>query len=453
MRWTLALCGISALLGAVAAILAYPPGETDGRPTPVTVRKPAHDDPAHRVPELSSWGRPERSDRSDGISKFDPDGFESGDQLAQGRDFAVTTPGNPAPWSESGQAPILQDASWPDDSAAAERYQELAPWERVHVDVYKQVNRSVVHIATETVQVDRFLPLERTSEGEGSAIIIDKSGHVLTNFHVVDRARQMQVTLFDGTSYAARLVGTDPPTDIAVLKIDAPSDSLYPVTFGSSTSLLVGQHVFAIGNPFGLERTLTTGVISSLNRTLPRRTRRGMMKSIIQIDAAINPGSSGGPLLDSRARMIGMNTAIASRTGESAGVGFAIPVNTVLRVVPQLIKSGRVTRPDIGISRVYQTAEGLLIAQLVPGGPAEKAGLQGPKVERHRKRQGPFVYEYQTIDRKAADLIVGVDSQQVKTADEFLDIIESKDPGNRVVISVVRDGRSVQVPVVLDAEE
>lgn len=453
MRRTLILCGVSAMLGGLAAVLVFPRGTSDGPRTSVTVHKPAHDDPAEHAPELPELTHPHVPGLSNRDAGLDEDEFGAGDQLAQAPGFAPPRPNGATAWSAPEQPPIPAEPGWSTDPAASARYQELLPWERVYVDVYERVNRSVVYIATETVQVDRFLPLERTSEGEGSGVIIDRSGHVLTNFHVVDRARQMQVTLFDGTSYSAGLVGTDPATDIAVVKIDAPPESLYPVAFGSSTNLLVGQYVFAIGNPFGLERTLTTGVISSLNRTLPRRTRRGMMKSIIQIDAAINPGSSGGPLLDSRARMIGMNTAIASRTGESAGVGFAIPVNTVLRVVPQLVKSGRVTRPDIGIVRVYQTAEGLLIAQLAPGGPAEKAGLRGPKVERHRKRQGPFVYEYQTIDRKAADLITGVDGQKVTTADEFLDIIESKDPGDRVAITVVRDGRSVQVPVVLEAEE
>ena len=172
-----------------------------------------------------------------------------------------------------------------------------------------------------------FLAFE--SQGEGSGSIIDREGHVLTNFHVVEGANKVDVTLFDGNTYKAQLVGGDPSSDVAILKIDAPPESLFPVTFGSSSNLLVGQRVFAIGNPFGLERTLSTGIISSLDRSLPGRRGPRPMKSIIQIDAAINPGSSGGPLLDSHGRMIGMNTAIASKTGESVGVGFAIPVNTI----------------------------------------------------------------------------------------------------------------------------
>ncbi len=333
----------------------------------------------------------------------------------------------------------------------ADRFAELSPEERIAVTVYENCNRSVVNINTKTVQTDFFMFLEIPSEGEGSGCVLDRQGHILTNFHVIDGAREIRVTLFDGKTYDARVVGVDPATDTAVLKIDAPAESLYPVVFGNSANLLVGQRVFAIGNPFGLERTLTTGVISSLNRALPARRAGRQIKSIIQIDAAINPGSSGGPLLDSRGRMIGMNTAIASRTGESAGVGFAIPVNTIARVVPQLIQNGRVRRPDSGIARVYQTEQGLLIASLVPNGAAEKAGLRGFKVIRQRKKQGPFVYESQTIDRSAADLIVAVDGQPVKTADDFLSIIDGKNPGDRVVLTIVREGQTRQVPLVLES--
>jgi S1-C subfamily serine protease len=331
-----------------------------------------------------------------------------------------------------------------------EGIEHLTPEERLNVTVYENANRGAVNIMTESVQVDRFFMMERTSEGEGSGIVIDRQGHVLTNFHVVDGAREIQVTLYDGKTFPARIVGLDPDTDVAVLKIDAPADSLHPVTFGSSTGLRVGQRVFAIGNPFGLERTLSTGIISSLNRSLPRRRRGGTIKSIIQIDAAINPGNSGGPLLDSRGRMIGMNTAIASRTGESAGVGFAIPVNTIARVVPQLIENGRVRRPSIGIAQVYQTESRLLIARLVPGGAAERAGLQNPKIIERRKRQGPFVYQYRTI---AADQIVAVDGQPVRTADDLLTIVESKKPGEEVVVTVIRDGQTKRIPVRLDEGE
>lgn len=331
--------------------------------------------------------------------------------------------------------------------------EELTPEERINVSVYESTNRSAVNVMTESVQIDRFLPLERISESEGSGTVIDRKGHVLTNFHVVDGAREIQITLYNGRTFDAEIVGLDPDTDVAVLKIDAPAESLHPVSFGNSARLKVGQRVFAIGNPFGLERTLSTGIISSLNRSLPRRNRGGTIKSIIQIDASINPGSSGGPLLDTRGRMIGMNTAIASKTGESAGVGFAIPVNTISRVVPQLIENGRVRRATIGIARVYQTEHGLLVAGLVQGGAAEGAGLQGPKIIQRSKRQGPFVYKYHTIDRSAADLIVAVDDQKVRTSDDLLTVIESKRPGDQVMITVIRGGQKRRVTIRLGEQQ
>lgn len=330
---------------------------------------------------------------------------------------------------------------------------DLTPEERVNVAVYEAVNRSVVNITTKSVRNEGFPWVETPSEGEGSGVVIDRQGRIVTNFHVIDGAKEVQVTLFNGKTYDAKVVGQDPTCDVAVVQIESPSDQLFPVTFGDSTALKVGQRVFAIGNPFGLERTLTTGIISSLNRSLPSRSQNRTIKQIIQIDAAINPGNSGGPLLDSHARMIGINTAIASRTGESAGVGFAIPINTISRVVPQLIQQGRVIRPEVGITRVYQTDHGLLLATLTPGGAAERAGLRGPKVVRRTKRQGPFVYEYQTVDRSAADLITAVDGNKILTADDFLSAIESKQPGDQVVITVVRDGKPMNVPVKLDASE
>ena len=329
--------------------------------------------------------------------------------------------------------------------------EELTPDERVNVLVYEAVNRSVVNISTKS-RAEAFLVFELQSEGAGSGSVIDRQGHILTNYHVVDGAREIIVTLYDGSNHPAELVGADAATDIAVLRIAAPPALLHPVVLGDSIGLRVGQRVFAIGNPFGLERTLTTGIVSSLNRTLPSRNGRSM-KSIIQTDAAINPGNSGGPLLDSRGRLIGMNTAIASRTGQSAGVSFAIPASHIARVVPQLIANGRVIRPDAGIARVYQTEQGLLVAQLVPGGPAERAGLQGPKVVRERQRQGPFVYDTQRIDVAAADLIVAVDGQKVTTGDEFLTLIETRRPGEQVVLRVRRGGQEVEIPLTLAAEK
>lgn len=325
---------------------------------------------------------------------------------------------------------------------------DLTPDELANIRVYEGVNRSVANVNTKgTVAAGLFL-FEVPSEGAGSASVIDKQGHLLTNYHVVDGADEIQVMLYDGSSYDGKLVGYDEATDVAVLRINAPQELLEPVAFGTSSDLLVGQRVFAIGNPFGLERTLTTGIISSLNRSLPTRSGR-TIKSIIQTDAAINPGNSGGPLLDSQGLLIGMNTAIASRTGQSAGVSFAIPVATLQRIVPQLILKGRVTRADAGVARVYQTEAGLLVAGLVPGGAAETAGIRGFKVVRERRRQGPFMAEFTRVDRSSADTIVAVAGKPVKTVDDFLSAVETRTPGEHVLVTVEREGRRLDIPVVL----
>ncbi|MFY8222137.1 MAG: S1C family serine protease [Pirellulales bacterium] len=346
--------------------------------------------------------------------------------------------------------PALAQPAVAEPAAEAERL--FTPDERTNIAVYDAVNRSVANINTKaTVPTGLFL-LEVPSEGAGSGIVLDKLGHVLTNFHVVEAAKEIQVLLYDGSSHQATLVGADPATDVAVIRVAAPPDILVPVSFGTSNDLRVGQRVFAIGNPFGLERTLTTGIISSLNRSLPTRTGR-TIKSIIQTDAAINPGNSGGPLLDSSSRLVGMNTAIASRTGQSSGVGFAIPVGTLARIVPQLIQKGKVVRPDAGIARVYQTDRGLVVATLAPEGPAERAGIRGFRVIRERRRQGPFVAEFERVDRSGADLVVAVAGQAVKTADDFLSAIDARNPGDQVLITVEREGHRLDVPVVLDAEK
>lgn len=346
--------------------------------------------------------------------------------------------------------PALAQPAVAEPAAEAERL--FTPDERTNIAVYDAVNRSVANINTKaTVPTGLFL-LEVPSEGAGSGIVLDKLGHVLTNFHVVEGAKEIQVLLYDGSSHPATLVGADPATDVAVIRVAAPPDILVPVSFGTSNDLRVGQRVFAIGNPFGLERTLTTGIISSLNRSLPTRTGR-TIKSIIQTDAAINPGNSGGPLLDSSSRLVGMNTAIASRTGQSSGVGFAIPVGTLARIVPQLIQKGKVVRPDAGIARVYQTDRGLVVATLAPEGPAERAGIRGFRVIRERRRQGPFVAEFERVDRSGADLVVAVAGQAVKTADDFLSAIDARNPGDQVLITVEREGHRLDVPVVLDAEK
>ena len=297
----------------------------------------------------------------------------------------------------------------------------LTPDEAIGVAVYDRNNKGVVNITTKSVNT--VLVWDVSSEGSGSGSVIDREGHILTNFHVIEDAQEVGVTLFDGKTYDAKLVGADPNNDIAVIKIDAPREVLFPIEVGDSGDMRVGMRVFAIGNPFGLERTMTTGIISSLNRSLQVRGTRSI-KSIIQIDAAVNPGNSGGPLLNSHGKLVGMNTAIASRNGQSAGVGFAIPSTLIARVVPQLIAHGRVIRPEIGIQMVHQTEKGLLIARLTPDGPAARAGLRGPRVT--TKSRGPI--SWKTVDVSSADLIVAVDGEAIKNADDFLTAIESKHP-------------------------
>ncbi len=328
----------------------------------------------------------------------------------------------------------------------------FTPEELVNIAVYDKVNRSVVNITTRSARTDLWYTDVMPMEGSGSGSVLDKEGHILTNYHVIEGAQQVQVTLANGKSYTAGLVGQDPSNDIAVLQIEAPGDELFPIIEGDSAQLRVGQKIYAIGNPFGLERTLTVGIISSLNRTLMSRNKR-TIKSIIQIDAALNRGNSGGPLLDSHGRFVGMNTAIASSTGENTGIGFAIAVNTIKRVVPQLIEFGQVTRPDLGIARVVERGDGLLIAALSPGGPAERAGLQGFRLVRTRKRQGPYILEQTKIDQSQADLIVAIDGHKVQTVDDMLSLIEQRKPGEITRVSVLRNGQPVDVEVTLGTSE
>lgn len=311
----------------------------------------------------------------------------------------------------------------------------LTPYEAASAYVYESSNRSVVNIATR-VAGQRLMWRENPTEDAGSGFVIDRAGHVMTNFHVVEDADRIVVTLFNGQTVTGEAVGVDPLNDIAILRIDVPDDLLEPVVLGDSSQLRVGFQVYAIGNPFGLERTMTTGIISSLNRTLPVTSSRSI-KNVIQIDAAINPGNSGGPLLDSHGRLIGMNTAIASSTGQSAGIGFAIPSNLLARVIPELIQHGRVIRPDIGIQQVLKTERGLLILRMDPEGPAARAGLRGPELV--RRKRGFVVFEIE--DRDQADVIVGVNGRRTEGVDAFLSEVERYRPGDTVTVNILREGQ------------
>jgi S1-C subfamily serine protease len=302
----------------------------------------------------------------------------------------------------------------------------------------------VVNITTES-EIQGFFGLEETSTGTGSGFVVDRQGHILTNFHVIQGADVVRATLFDGSAHAARVVGVDASNDVAVLKVDAEPDKLHPVSLGDSSKVLVGQKIMAIGNPFGLERTLTTGIVSSLDRSLKAKNGR-MIKGIIQTDAAINPGNSGGPLLNTRGQVIGMNTAIISSVGQSAGVSFAVPINSIARILRQLIEEGRVIRADLGIARVYSTEQGLLVLAVAEGGPAERAGIRPIQVKLERLGPG---FVRRSLDPESADLIVAVEHRRVKTVDELLTEVEKHQPGDTVRITVVRDGKPMDVPVQL----
>lgn len=325
---------------------------------------------------------------------------------------------------------------------------ELLPEERANIAVYERCNRSVVNISTSS-RIDTLLAVS-LKKGTGSGSVLDQEGTILTNQHVIDGAKEITVTLSNSSSYPAVLLGQDPDTDIAILRIEAPAEQLVPIAWGDSKSLRVGQRIYAIGNPFGLERTMSAGMISSLNRTIPSRQRREM-RSLIQVDMSLNQGNSGGPLLNTRGELIGMNAAIMSSDGDSAGVGFAIPSATIHRIVEKLLVHGRVVRPTIGITRVYEKEQGLLIVVVARGGPAEVAGLKGfslvvkPRIGIYRPEP--------TIDTSTADLIQGVDGMAVKTADGLLEVLENKNPGDTIVLDIIRSGKAMRVPLKLGSSE
>ncbi len=335
------------------------------------------------------------------------------------------------------------------------RYKELLPEEQRAVLIYDKYNKSVVNIDTVVVRRMNYMFQEYKdeAEGRGSGIVLRKEGLILTNFHVVEGANTITVTLFNGESYPAKKIGEDPNTDIAILKIEAPANSLVPIEFADSSQLLVGQLVYAIGNPFGLERTMTRGIISALNRTIGSKKQYRIIRGMIQIDAAINPGNSGGPLFDSAGRLIGMNTAIHSQIGESSGVGFAIPANTLLRISSTLIETGRIVRGDIGIIQVTETEKGLVPVLIDNEGAADRAGLRGRKRVLFTFTQNGQRYQAEKTIRpkEGYDIIVGINGTGIKTAEEFITTIEEHKPGETVQLEILRDNKRISLPVVLDA--
>lgn len=316
------------------------------------------------------------------------------------------------------------------------------PDEAVNIRVYEADNRGVVNI-TNVSSAGRFLD-EEGGGGSGSGFVLDDAGNILTNFHVISGAESLEVTLYDGSTHPAELVGLDPSNDVAVVRIAVPKEKLVPLALGDSAKLQVGQKVLALGNPFGLQRTLTTGIVSSLDRSIRAKNGR-TIKGIIQTDAAINPGNSGGPLLNARGEVIGVNTAILSQVGQSSGIGFAVPINTIKRILRPLIEKGRVVRPDLGLKQVYATDQGIYILDLVEGGAADRAGLKPLEIviERYGRmyRRRP--------DPESADRIVAVDGEPVRTLDELLSEIESHAPGETAKLRVIREGRERDVDVTL----
>ncbi|MEM8946155.1 MAG: trypsin-like peptidase domain-containing protein [Planctomycetota bacterium] len=339
-------------------------------------------------------------------------------------------------------------ASWQPSAAAAPV--AMTAEEQTNVLVYENTNPSVANISTVSVHQDFFRQFQE--QGLGSGAVLDKQGHIITNFHVVDGADQIEVTLASNDSYAATLVGGDKEHDIAVLKVEAPPEALQPIKLGGSSNLRVGQRVYALGNPFGWDGTLTTGIISSLNRNLPSRVPGRDMPALIQTDAAMNPGNSGGPLVNTQGHMIGMCVAIAAKAGQNAGVGFAIPIDRIKQFVPELIENGRVVRANIGIAEVVETEAGLVVRRLVQGGPAEQAGLRGYRKIVTRRRQGGVMYETVTIDRSQADRILAVDGEPMRTGVRFRDKIWEFQPGDVVQLTLLREGQKIEMPITLTAD-
>jgi S1-C subfamily serine protease len=324
----------------------------------------------------------------------------------------------------------------------------LAADELAHIELFKRLSPSVVNITALGEQRDLFsMNVQQVPRGSGTGFVWDPSGHIVTNFHVIQGARGAKVTLADQTTAEAMLVGSFPDRDLAVLRIDVPKEKLPPIPLGSSRDLQVGQRVYAIGNPFGLDQTLTVGVISALGREIESFNSR-TIRGVIQTDAAINPGNSGGPLIDSAGRLIGVNTQIASTSGSSAGIGFAIPADEVNRIVPRLIRDGRFVRPALGISagpaslqRPLGLPRGVILVQVSPNGPAGRAGLQ------------PFRRSGNRGEIVPGDVITAINDEPVGDLDDLLNQLERRSVGDTVTLSAWRNGQTRRVPVVLSASE
>ncbi len=313
-----------------------------------------------------------------------------------------------------------------------------------NIQIFKHASPAVVYVTNNTVVRNRYsLDLQAVPQGSGTGFVWDKRGHIVTNFHVIENARQITITLQDQTTWQAEVVGLAPDRDLAVLRIDAPADKLTPLPTGDSSILTVGRKVLAIGNPFGLDTTLTVGVVSALGREIQAPNNR-KIRNVIQTDAAINPGNSGGPLLNSAGELIGVNTAIYSPSGASVGIGFAIPINIVKKTIPELIEHGRLVRPVLGIEVAPEHwaqrngIKGVPILQVTPGMPAQAAGLEGIK----RNQWGATIL---------GDVIIGIDSDVIETYDDLLTALESHKANDKVEVSFVRAGKIRTTQLVLVA--
>jgi S1-C subfamily serine protease len=342
-----------------------------------------------------------------------------------------------------GKLPVLHDPTAVPRSIAPR--ENLTPEEIVNIEVYEKAKKSVVFITTLSYRRDPLTQdVEELPEGTGSGFIWDPRGYVVTNFHVIQDARAAQVHMYDGKVLQARLVGAAPDKDLAVLRIDAPED-LTAIAVGTSKDIRVGQRAYALGNPFGVGLTFTEGVVSALDRRMKAVTGRPI-NGVIQTSAPINPGNSGGPLLDSSARLIGVNTAIYSPSGANAGIGFAIPVDTVNQVVPELIRDGKIDRPGLGVQLASAQAakrlgikSGVLITEVVPNGAAAKAGMQPTKVD----ARGRLLH--------LGDVLVALDDKPVASADDLFQLLAEHKVGDQVKLTVLRDGERLEIPVKLQA--
>ena len=333
---------------------------------------------------------------------------------------------------------LLASLSW---AALAEEYLTFKTEDEANsTEIFQKASPAVVHVTSTGLRRDFWSrSVREVRQGSGSGFVWDRNGLIVTNFHVIQQARRLLVELHDKSQWEAQIIGVAPEKDLAVLRIEAPEDVLFPLPIGDSAELEVGRKVLAIGNPFGLDTTLTTGVVSALGREIEAPNNR-IIRNVIQTDAAINPGNSGGPLLNSLGQLIGVNTAIYSPSGASAGIGFAIPVNTVKEVVPQLISYGRLFRPVIGIElasdrwiRRYRI-EGVPVVRVIPGLPAAEAGLRGFS----RNYRGELVL---------GDVVVALDGEPVENNDDYLSFLESRKPGDVISVTTRRDGEDLEFEV------